>query len=53
MLGVSFIGKRDARSLFLLPVGMLTPLRRSSPTGGFYELSLGESGETLALVRRG
>jgi len=39
MVGASFYHKRDSRSLFLLPMFLLTPLKKTFPTSGFYELS--------------
>ena len=39
MVGASFYYKRDSRSLFLLPMFLLTPLKKTFPTSGFYELS--------------
>jgi len=40
MGGVSFLGKRDRRTLFGLPVFYSNPLRRAFPTGGFFDLGL-------------
>lgn len=39
MVGASFYWKRDSRSLFLLPVFLLTPLKKVFPTSGYYELT--------------
>lgn len=40
MGGIHFLGKRDRRSLFGLPVFYANPLRRAFPTGGFFDLGL-------------
>jgi Ni,Fe-hydrogenase III component G len=40
MVGVVFIGKRDRRGLFGLPVFYLNPLRKAFPTGGVFDLGL-------------
>lgn len=40
MSGVWFIGKRDRRTLFGLPVFYANPLRKAFPTGGFFDLGL-------------
>jgi len=37
MLGLALVGKRDRRSLFLPTMLGLTPLRRATPTSGFFE----------------
>lgn len=39
MVGASFYWKRDSRSLFLLPIFLLTPLKKVFPTSGYYELT--------------
>jgi hypothetical protein len=49
MLGVFFVNKRDRRSLFLPSLIGLSPLRRSTPTSGFFELS---SAPAVGLVLR-
>lgn len=40
MHGWFFSLKRDRRVLFLIPVFFLTPLKKSFPVAGFYELLL-------------
>lgn len=40
MGGALFIGKRDRRTLFGLPIFYSNPLRRAFPTGGFFDLGL-------------
>lgn len=40
MLGVFFSNKSDRRSSFLPHMRNLAPLRKSTPTGGFFELSM-------------
>lgn len=40
MHGWFFKGKRDRRGLFLVPVFFASPLEKSFPVGGFYELTL-------------
>jgi NADH:ubiquinone oxidoreductase subunit C len=40
MHGWRFTAKRDRRSLFLSPLLSWAPLRKSFPTGGFYEARL-------------
>ena len=37
MLGVFVTGKVDRRSSFSFPLFSLSPLRKTSPTGGFFE----------------
>lgn len=39
MLGIFIRNKRDRRSLFLPSLIGLAPLRRSTPTCGFFEIS--------------
>lgn len=40
MHGWFFAKKKDRRTLFLLPVFFLTPLKKTFPTGGFFEVAL-------------
>jgi hypothetical protein len=40
MSGVVFLGKRDRRTLFGLPVFYANPLRKAFPTGGFFDLGV-------------
>jgi len=40
MLNIFFTNKRDRRSLFIGPLFSLAPLRKNTPTAGFFELCL-------------
>jgi hypothetical protein len=40
MAGVFFIGKRDRRTLFGLPIYYANPLRKAFPVGGLFDLGL-------------
>lgn len=40
MTGVFFMGKRDRRTLFGLPVFYSNPLRKAFPVGGVFDLGL-------------
>ena len=40
MSGWFFLNKKDRRVLFLIPIFFSTPLKKSFPVGGFYELLL-------------
>jgi hypothetical protein len=53
MLGLFFTSKVDRRSLFTPPYLYTAPLRKSFPTGGFYELVVSPLGGGLTLVRNG
>lgn len=40
MHGWFFLNKKDRRTLFLMPVFFMTPLKKAFPLGGFFEILL-------------